>query len=173
MFPGSDPGERHSCCTCWQQVCEGQNLLECKSLFATPNGQKSKQEYLPSLLSMVLHKIQGTRFAVPVAFCTVQQCGFFHETGFRVNGLDIILLGNQFSGFPLYFPIGIWTQTYRNPTSFFFQNVFTQTLATLGSFLPFFSDFWDFKARCHFGQILARNCGPSPRFTNRVQSAFY
>ena len=26
---------------------------------------------------------------------------------------------------------------------------------------------------CHFGQILARNCGPSPRFTNRVQSAFY
>ena len=21
----------------------------------------------------------------------------------------------------------------------------------------------------HFGQILARNCGPSPRFTNRVQ----
>jgi hypothetical protein len=26
---------------------------------------------------------------------------------------------------------------------------------------------------CHFGQILARNCGPSPRFTNRVQSTFY
>jgi hypothetical protein len=34
---------------------------------------------------------------------------------------------------------------------------------------------------CHFGQILARNCSPSPRlliessprFTNRVQSAFY
>jgi hypothetical protein len=28
------------------------------------------------------------------------------------------------------------------------------------------------KRGCHFGQILARNCGPSPRFTNRVQSAF-
>jgi hypothetical protein len=25
----------------------------------------------------------------------------------------------------------------------------------------------------HFGQILARNCGPSSRFTNRVQSTFY
>jgi hypothetical protein len=25
----------------------------------------------------------------------------------------------------------------------------------------------------HFGQILARNCGLSLRFTNRVQSAFY
>jgi hypothetical protein len=25
----------------------------------------------------------------------------------------------------------------------------------------------------HFDRILARNCRPSPRFTNRVQSAFY
>jgi hypothetical protein len=29
---------------------------------------------------------------VPVAFCTVQQCGFFHETGFRVNGCQIITI---------------------------------------------------------------------------------
>jgi hypothetical protein len=44
----------------------------------------------------------------------------------------------------LYFPIGIWTQTYRNPTSFLFRKVFTRTLATLGPFLPFFSDLLGF-----------------------------
>ena len=60
------------------------------------------------------------------------------------ESIDIILFGNHFSGFPLYFPIGIWTQTYRNPTSFLFGKVFTRTLATLGPFLPFFSDLLGF-----------------------------
>ena len=42
------------------------------------------------------------------------------------------------------FPIGIWTQTYRNKTYFLFRKVSTQTLATLDPFLPFFSDLLGF-----------------------------
>ena len=58
-----DPGERHSCCAnisnmrqhLWHMLAA--SLRRTKSsrvqkLFETPNGRKSKQEYLPSLLSM-------------------------------------------------------------------------------------------------------------------------
>ena len=83
-------------------------------LFATPNGRKSKKEY-----SIIIENSRN-QIMSPVAFCTVQQCGFFLETGFRVNGLDIIVFGNHFFWSFLCILLGIRTQTYRNPTYFLF-----------------------------------------------------
>ena len=128
--------------TCWQQVCEGVKVVVYemdKRLFATPNKRKSKQEY-----SIIIELKFKESDYVPVALCTVQQCGFFLETGFRVNGLDIIVFGNHFFWSFLCILLGIRTQTYRNPTYFLFRKVSTQTLATLDSFLPFFSDLLGF-----------------------------
>jgi hypothetical protein len=112
--------------------------------------------------------------------------------------LVIIVFGNHFFWSFLCILLGIRTQTYRNPTYFLSRKVSTQTLATLDPFCLSFQTCWDFKARCHFVPfdkkpkslgnevailvkfwreivVLVRVLliESSPRFTNRVQSAFY
>ena len=156
-----DPGERYSCCAnisnlrqyLWHMLAaslrrsqsrrlrNGQNFLECKDFLQLQTGE-NRSKNTPSLLIIIENS--RNQIISPVAFCTVQQCGFFLETGFRVNGLDIIVFGNHFFWSFLCILLGIRTQTYRNPTYFLFRKVSTQTLATLDPFLPFFSDLLGF-----------------------------
>jgi hypothetical protein len=86
-------------------------------LFATPNGRKSKQEY--SIIIDHYWKFKEPDY-VPVAFFTVQQWGFFLETGFRVNELDIIVLGYFFWSFVCIL-LGIRTQRTATQLIFFFE----------------------------------------------------
>jgi hypothetical protein len=67
----------------------GQNLLECKGFLKLCKQAKIEARILHHYWVWFFTKSKEPDY-VPVAFCTVQ-CGFFHETGFRVNGLDIIL----------------------------------------------------------------------------------
>jgi hypothetical protein len=123
---------RQHLCTCWQK-----SAKEPKSNSSSTKWTKIEAripsfiiEYGSSL------KIQEPDY-VPVAFCTVQQCGFFHETEFRVNWLDIILFGNHFSGFPLYFP-RYTDPNVPQPNLFSFLKSFHSNFGNSG--LPFFLD---------------------------------
>ena len=96
--------------TCWQQVCEG-GKVKLRRLRNRQNGSKifcnSKRAKIEARIApCILTEWFFTKFKepdhVPVAFCTVQQCGFFHEAGFRVDS-TLFFLVTSFSGFPLYF----------------------------------------------------------------------
>ena len=119
---------------------------------------------------MVLHKIQGT------GLCS---CG-------------LVILFNSAASFTkqdfesmdstLFFLFSYRNYRYTDPKYtatqllFFFEKFLLKLWQLWFLFCLSFQTFqtsWDFKARCHFGRILAPNCGPSPRFTNRVQSAFH
>jgi hypothetical protein len=140
------------------EVCEGGKVK-----LVVYEMDKNRSKNTPSLLSMVLHKIQGT------GLCS---CGLLY-------GSTVWLLSQNFTGFPLYFPIGIWTQTYRNPT-FLFWKVSTQNFGNSGSFFAFLFrligilklaailvEFW----REIVVPVRVLLIESSPRFTNRVQSA--
>ena len=115
----------------------GQNLLQCKGFLQLQTGE-NRSKNTPSLLSMVLHKIQGT------GLCS---CGLLCCSTVRLLSRNRI--SSQWTRHysfwqPLFLVflcifLGIRTQTYRNPTSFLFRKVSTHTLATQVPFLPFSS----------------------------------
>jgi hypothetical protein len=138
-----DPGERYSCCANISNLRQHLWHMLAASLRRSES-RESRSKNTPSLL-----KIQGIGLC-SVAFCTVQQCGFFLETGFRVNGLDIIVFGNHFFRSFLCILLGIRTQTYRNPTYFLFEKFPLKPWQLWILFCLSFQTCWDFKARFHF-----------------------
>ena len=214
-----DPGERYSCCEnisnlrqhLWHMLAaslrrsqsrrlrNGKNFLECKDFLHLQTGE-NRSKNTPSLL-----KIQGT------GLCS---CGLLYCSTVRLLSRNRIssqwtrhycFWQPLFLVFPLYF--ARYTDPHvPQPNLFSFSKSFHSNFGNSGSFFAFLFRLvgilklaailfhltrrekpWE--RGCHFGQILARNCGPivrvlliesSPRFTNLspvcvlpVQSAFY
>ena len=152
----------------------GQNFLECKDFLQLQTGENRKKN-TPSLL-----KIQGT--SQP----DYQSCGLLYCSTVRLLSRNRIssqwtrhycFWQPLFLVFPLYF--ARHTDPNVPQTNLFsFSKSFHSNFGNSGSFFAFlFRLVGILKLAAilfHFGQILPRNCGPSPRFThNRVQSAFY
>ena len=161
----------------------GQNFLECKDFLQLQTGE-NRSKNTPSLL-----KIQGT------GLCS---CGLLYCSTVRLLSRNRIssqwtrhycFWQPLFLVFPLYFA-RYTDPNVPQPNLFSFSKRFHSNFGNSGSLFAFVFRLvgilklaailfhltkrekpW--KRGCHFGQILARNCGPSPRFTNRVQSAFY
>ena len=166
----------------------GQNLLECKDFLQLQTGEnRSKNWILHHYWSLL--KIQGT------GLCS---CGLLYCSTVRLLSRNRIssqwtrhycFWQPLFLVFPLYFA-RYTDPNVPQPNLFSFSKSFHSNFGNSGSFFAFLFRLvgilnlaailfhltkrekpWE--RGCHFGQILARNCGPSPRFTNRVQSAFY
>jgi hypothetical protein len=71
-------------------------------------------------------------------FVRFNSAASFTKRDFESMDSTLFFLVTTFLVFLSIFSIGIWTQTYRNPT------LATQTLPTLDPFLPFFSDLLGF-----------------------------
>ena len=121
---------------------------------------------------MVLHKIQGT------GLCS---CGLLYCSTVRLLSRNRIssqwtrhycFWQPLFLVFPLYFA-RYTDPNVPQPNLFSFSKSFHSNFGNSGSFFAFlFRLVGILKLAAilsHFGQILARNCGPSTRFTNRVQ----
>jgi hypothetical protein len=149
---------------------------ECKDLFQLQTGE-DRSKNTPSLL-----KIQGT------GLCS---CGLLYRSTVRLLSLNeisimsmdstLFFLATTFLVF-LCILLGIRTKTYRNPTYFLQSRSFPSNFGNSGSFFCLsFQTCWDFKARSYFVPfwreivVLVRVLliESSPRFANRVQSAFY
>ena len=108
----------------------------------------------------------------------------FTQQDFESMDSTLFFLVASFSGFPLYFP-RYTDQNVQKPNFFSFSKSFHSRFDNSRSFFAFlFRLVGILKLAaifCHFGQILVWNCSPirvlliesSPRFTSRVQSAFY
>ena len=155
-------------------------------LFATPNGRKSKQEY-----SIIIDIIENSRNQIMFLwpFVLFNSAASFSKQDFESMDSTLLFWQPLFLVFPLYFA-RYTDPNVPQPNLFSFSKSFHSNFGNSGSFFAFVFRLvgilklaailfhltkrekpW--KRGCHFGQILARNCGPSPRFTNRVQSAFY
>ena len=182
--------------TCWHEVCERGKVklvYEMEKIFWSAktfcNSKRAKIE------ARILHhywsllKIQGT------GLCS---CGLLYCSTVRLLSRNRIssqwtrhycFWQPLFLIFPLYFA-RYTDPNVPQPNLFSFSKSFHSNFGNSGSFFAFLFRLvgilklaailfhltrrekpWE--RGCHFGQILARNCGPSPRFTNRVQSAFY
>ena len=148
-------------------------------LFATPNGRKSKQEY-----SIIIDIIENSRnrimFLWPFVLFNSEASISSQWTRHYCFWQPLFLV------FPLYFA-RYTDPNVPQPNLFSFSKSFHSNFGNSGSFFAFLFRLvgilnlaailfhltkrekpWE--RGCHFGQILARNF---PRFTNRVQSAFY
>jgi hypothetical protein len=136
-------------------------------LFATPNGRKSKQEY-SIIIDCFFTKFKEPDY-VPVAFFTVQQCCFFH----KLNRISSQWTRHYSCWRPLFLvflciSLGQVYGPKRTATQllFFFEKIPLKLwqLWILFAFLFRLVGILKLAAiLSHFAQILARNCGPSPR----------
>ena len=152
-------------------------------LFATPNGRKSKQEY-----SIIIENSRN-RIMFLWPFVLFNSEASFSKQDFESMDSTLLFLATTFSGLSSVFCQVYGPKRTATQLIFFFEKFPLKLWQLWILFCLSFQTCWDFKARCHFVpfdkkgkalgtrltfcQILARNCGPSPRFTNRVQSAFY
>ena len=181
---------------CWHEVCERGKVklvYEMDKIFWSAktfcNSKRAKIE------ARILHhywsllKIQGT------GLCP---CGLLYCSTVRLLSRNRIssqwtrhycFWQPLFLVFPLYFA-RYTDPNVPQPNLFSFSKSFHSNFGNSGSFFAFLFRLvgilklaailfhltkrekpWE--RGCHFGQILARNCSLSPRFTNSVQSAFY
>jgi hypothetical protein len=122
----------NSSSTKWTKSSRVQRLF-CNSALTCENRSKNT----PSLLCMVLHKIQGTGLCSCGLVILFNSAASFTKQDFESMDSTLFFL---FS----YRNYRYTDPKYCNPTSFLFRKVSTQTLATLVPFLPFFSNFSDF-----------------------------
>jgi hypothetical protein len=196
MFPAAvslDPGKRYSCCAnisnlrqhLWhiigsksakeqsqsRRIRNGHNLLEWKDFLQLQTVEnRQKQEY-----SIIIENSRiWIMFLWP--FVLFNSADSFSKQDFESIDPTLFFLATTFSGFPLYFP-RYTDPNVPQPNFFSFSKSCHSNFGNSGSFFAFpFRLVGILKLAAilfHFGQILARNCGPSPRFTNRLQSAFY
>ena len=183
--------------TCWHEVCERGKVklvyeMRDKIFWSAKTFCNSKRAKIEA---RILHhywsllKIQGT------GLCS---CGLLYCSTVRLLSRNRIssqwtrhycFWQPLFLVFPLYFA-RYTDPNVPQPNLFSFSKSFHSNFGNSGSFFAFLFRLvgilklaailfhltrrekpWE--RGCHFGQILARNCGPSPRCTNRVQSAFY
>ena len=182
--------------TCWHEVCERgkvklvyemEKIFWSAKTFCRSKRAKIEARILHHYWSLL--KIQGT------GLCS---CGLLYCSTVRLLSRNRIssqwtrhycFWQPLFLVFPLYFA-RYTDPNVPQPNLFSFSKSCHSNFGNSGSFFAFLFRLvgilklaailfhltrrekpWE--RGCHFGQILARNCGPSPRFTNRVQSAFY
>ena len=110
-------------------------------------------------------------------FVLFNSAASFTKQDFESMDSTLFFLVTTFSRLPLYFP-RYTDPNVQQPNFILFRKVSTRTLATLVSFFAFLSrlvgilKLGAILSQFGTGRNLARNCCPSPRFTNRVQSAF-
>jgi hypothetical protein len=108
-------------------------------LFATPIKRARILKNTPSLLSMVLHKIQGLN-----QLKLFNSAASFTKQDFESMNSTLSFLVTTFSGFPLYFP-SYMDPKVPQPNFFSFSKSFHSNFGNSRvPFLPFFSDLLGF-----------------------------
>ena len=174
-FLVSHPGERYSCCANitislahlaarLRRRKSRTKSFRVQRLFAIPNGRKSKKEY-SIIIEWFFTKFKEPDY-VPVAFCTVAS---FTKRDFESMDSTLFFLATKCTATQLFFffekfPLKRWHLWI------FFTFLFRLVgILKLAPFCPILVKFW----REIVVLVRVLLIESSPRFTNRVQSAFY